>query len=395
MQIDFGERRALIGDDTLKVYLFVATLGYSRRLYVRAFRNERQESWFAGLEGAFRHFGGVTEEVLFDNDRGLVVRHDRSTREVEFNARLHALARHWRFRPRACAPYRARTTDEVEQSLSRELTPFARRAILRVPAGDRAAKSRVGGESPAAQPSASFLLCGARGHLRTASGPTVDLSPVSDLRLFNSAPFLASGSGNVVFVAGSALAPAGWLPRAELQVAQFFCVQGGAQPGVVFAVPEQVPDDDRELARDRNRGDVVTAPTGDALIKCSQRSRPAHRLPGGLDQHGARMRAALLGDPTVPRSIFAGLMHARVQAEIGDQLVGACEALDRPDRSQHADGDHHVDAGDGHQAFCIRIGQRVAGQLPLDNTQVLAEAIMLAHVPRHRVLLVNRKRLPQ
>jgi hypothetical protein len=34
------------------------------RLYVRAFRNERRESWFAGVERAFRHFGGVTEEVL-------------------------------------------------------------------------------------------------------------------------------------------------------------------------------------------------------------------------------------------------------------------------------------------------------------------------------------------
>ena len=53
MQIDFGERRVQIGGANTKVYLFVATLGYSRRLSVRAFRNERQESWFAGLEGAF------------------------------------------------------------------------------------------------------------------------------------------------------------------------------------------------------------------------------------------------------------------------------------------------------------------------------------------------------
>jgi transposase len=117
LQIDFGERRATICGEDVKVYLFVATLGYSRRLYVRAFRNERQESWFAGLEGAFRHFGGVTEEVLFDNDRGLVVRHDRATREVEFNARLHAFARHWRFRPRACAPYRARTKGKDERGV--------------------------------------------------------------------------------------------------------------------------------------------------------------------------------------------------------------------------------------------------------------------------------------
>jgi transposase len=117
LQIDFGERRVAIGGETVKVYLFVATLGYSRRLYVRAFRNERQESWFAGLEGAFRHFGGVTDEVLLDNDRGLVVRHDRETHEVEFNARLRAFARHWRFRPHACAPYRARTKGKDERGV--------------------------------------------------------------------------------------------------------------------------------------------------------------------------------------------------------------------------------------------------------------------------------------
>jgi transposase len=117
LQIDFGERRVSIGGETVKVYLFVATLGYSRRLYVQPFRNERQESWFAGVEAAFGHFGGVTEEVLLDNDRGLVAHHDRATREVEFNARLHAFAKHWGFRPRACAPYRARTKGKDERGV--------------------------------------------------------------------------------------------------------------------------------------------------------------------------------------------------------------------------------------------------------------------------------------
>ena len=95
LQIDFGERRVVICGVSAKAFLFVATLGYSRRLHVRAFTNERQESWFAGIESAFRCFGGVTEEVLFDNDRGLVSHHDRSTREVAFNARFRAFARHW------------------------------------------------------------------------------------------------------------------------------------------------------------------------------------------------------------------------------------------------------------------------------------------------------------
>jgi transposase len=82
MQIDFGERMVEISGVKTKVFLFVATLGYSRRIHVRAFHNERQESWFDGLESAFAKFGGVTEEVLFDNARALVDRHDRMTGEA-------------------------------------------------------------------------------------------------------------------------------------------------------------------------------------------------------------------------------------------------------------------------------------------------------------------------
>jgi transposase len=117
LQIDFGERRVLIGGATVRVHLFVATLGHSRRLHVRAFRGEAQESWFEGIEGAFQAFGGVPEEILFDNARALVDRHDATTREVVFNARLHAFVRHWRVRPRACAPYRARTKGKDERGV--------------------------------------------------------------------------------------------------------------------------------------------------------------------------------------------------------------------------------------------------------------------------------------
>ena len=117
LQVDFGERRVRIGEALVRAYLFVATLGFSRRLHVRAFRSEAQESWFSGMESAFAAFGGTTEEVLFDNARALVERHDAATREVVFDARLHAFARHWGFRPRACAPYRARTKGKDERGV--------------------------------------------------------------------------------------------------------------------------------------------------------------------------------------------------------------------------------------------------------------------------------------
>jgi transposase len=117
MQIDFGDTRVWIGDERVRVHLFVATLGYSRRLHIRPSLRERQADWFDGMEGAFLRFGGVPAEVLFDNPKALVEHHDAATREVRFNGRLHAFARYWGFTPRACAPYRARTKGKDERGV--------------------------------------------------------------------------------------------------------------------------------------------------------------------------------------------------------------------------------------------------------------------------------------
>src|SRR3954454_9836133 len=117
LQIDFGERRVEIGGVAVKVYLFVATLGYSRRLHVRAYGHEKQDSWFDGMESAFRGFGGVPREVLLDNAKALILHHDPASREVVLHPRLHAFANHWRFRIRACAPYRARTKGKDERGV--------------------------------------------------------------------------------------------------------------------------------------------------------------------------------------------------------------------------------------------------------------------------------------
>ena len=117
LQIDFGETRVVIGGEAVRLFLFVATLGYSRRCYVQAFRHERQSAWFDGIEGAFAYFDGIPQEVLLDNARALVDHHDAATREVRFNARLQAFAKYWGFKPRACAPYRARTKGKDERGV--------------------------------------------------------------------------------------------------------------------------------------------------------------------------------------------------------------------------------------------------------------------------------------
>jgi transposase len=117
LQIDFGEKGVLIGGESTRVHLFVATLGYSRRNFVLAFPHQRQAAWLQGIEAAFTHFGGVPEQLLLDNARALVEHHDAETREVMFNARFRAFCRYWGVRPTACAPYRARTKGKDENGV--------------------------------------------------------------------------------------------------------------------------------------------------------------------------------------------------------------------------------------------------------------------------------------
>lgn len=117
LQIDFGETSVVIASERLRVHLFVATLGYSRRPYVAVFGHERQSAWWEGIEGAFHHFGGRPRELLLDNAKPLVNFHDAHTREVRFNERFHAFCRYWDVLPKACAPYRARTKGKDERGV--------------------------------------------------------------------------------------------------------------------------------------------------------------------------------------------------------------------------------------------------------------------------------------
>jgi transposase len=114
LQIDFGQQRIAIGDVRVRVFLLVAVLSYSRRLFVKAFLNERSDDWREGIAAAFAHFGGVPRVLLGDNARALVVGRDRATGTVIFNPAYLAFCRDWDVQPRACAPYRARTKGKTE-----------------------------------------------------------------------------------------------------------------------------------------------------------------------------------------------------------------------------------------------------------------------------------------
>lgn len=117
MQIDFGERWISIAGVRTKVHLFVAVLGYSRRIYVRASLSQRQDDWREGLAGAFRTFGGVTQRILIDRAGALVVGEDRESGTARVHPAFAAFCKDWGVEVSACRPYRARTKGKTESGV--------------------------------------------------------------------------------------------------------------------------------------------------------------------------------------------------------------------------------------------------------------------------------------
>jgi transposase len=115
LQVDFGERRVVIGGTEQTVYFFVAALGYSRRLFVRAGLSQRQDEWKLGLEGALQHFGGRPQVVVVDNARALILQHTPG--QVRVHPAFEAYCRDRDLAVFACQPYRARTKGKVESGV--------------------------------------------------------------------------------------------------------------------------------------------------------------------------------------------------------------------------------------------------------------------------------------
>ncbi|MGE0447595.1 MAG: IS21 family transposase [Vicinamibacterales bacterium] len=97
-------------------YALLVVLGYSRLLWCRFYVRQDMRTLFDGLEDAFRYFGGVPQDLLFDQMKAVITRDLRLQggaliRNLEFLRFAH----HWSFTPRACRPYRAQTKGKVER----------------------------------------------------------------------------------------------------------------------------------------------------------------------------------------------------------------------------------------------------------------------------------------
>jgi transposase len=116
-QVDWGTTWAQIDAQRVPIQLFVMVLGYSRRLYVECTRDQTVASLLACHQHAFDWFGGLTEEILYDNPKTVVLKRDWEGRVIEWHPQFWDFAQYYGFTPRLCRPYRAQTKGKVESGI--------------------------------------------------------------------------------------------------------------------------------------------------------------------------------------------------------------------------------------------------------------------------------------
>jgi hypothetical protein len=76
MFIDYlgTKAKCMNGNTTIQFPVFVACLGYSKKLFVFATQDMKTHSWILGIIKAFEYFGGVPEVVLSDNAKAMITK---------------------------------------------------------------------------------------------------------------------------------------------------------------------------------------------------------------------------------------------------------------------------------------------------------------------------------
>jgi transposase len=110
-QVDFARFVVDFTDDpgtSRVVWLFSLVLGHSRFLFARYVLHQDLQTLLRCHIQAFDAIGGVPIEILYDRMKTAVTGEDDQG-HIACNRSLLALAQHYRFQPRACRPYRAKT----------------------------------------------------------------------------------------------------------------------------------------------------------------------------------------------------------------------------------------------------------------------------------------------
>jgi len=112
-QFDWSIYTVMVGGELMRIVIFCLTLGFSRRKFNGASRDQTQGSIFEALEHGFEHFCGSPRELLVDNARALVL--NASPSNFVWNRRFLELCGHYRIKPVACSVGHPRSKGKVER----------------------------------------------------------------------------------------------------------------------------------------------------------------------------------------------------------------------------------------------------------------------------------------
>ena len=113
-QVDFGEFQFERADGTIgKIYLFSMILGFSRRIYSEFVERCDLPTFLDCHIHAFDHFGGVTEEILYDRMKNVFI--GKLAGKNKFNDTLVGFALHYGFKPQVAPAYAAWVKGKVER----------------------------------------------------------------------------------------------------------------------------------------------------------------------------------------------------------------------------------------------------------------------------------------
>jgi transposase len=116
-QVDFAYFRTAFTDEPSAeriVWLFSLVLGHSRIMWGRFVAHQDLQTVLRCHITAFEALGGVPAEILYDRMKTAVLG-EVDDQGIAYNRKLLDLAAHYRFLPKACPPYRAKTKGKVER----------------------------------------------------------------------------------------------------------------------------------------------------------------------------------------------------------------------------------------------------------------------------------------
>jgi len=98
-----------------RLYGFALTLCYSRMRYVEFTQSQDIHHLLASMVHGFRYFGGVTECVLTDRMKTVLL--EETGGELHFHKKFLEFAAYYGFVPRVCRPYRPETKGKIESTV--------------------------------------------------------------------------------------------------------------------------------------------------------------------------------------------------------------------------------------------------------------------------------------